>query len=129
MAAADGARQIGGAVLKVELDPSHPLSFGVGSSTIGLMRRGRTTLAGVYSNPFTVVGTYARAPLMDGYLPDGYASAIAGKPALLAVPRGSGVVIAFADDPAFRAVWWVGERLVSNAIAFGGVIRASSEID
>jgi len=128
MAAADGARQIGGAVLRVQLDTTHPLSFGVGSESIGLLRRGRTALTGVFNNPFTVVGSYAQTPLIDGYLPAGYADSIAGKPALLAVPRGDGVVIAFADDPAFRGVWWVGQRLISNAIAFGGVIKASGEI-
>jgi hypothetical protein len=129
MAAEDGARQIGGAVLKVELDSTHPLSFGIGSSSIGLMRRGRTALAGVYNNPFTVVGTYASSPLIDGYLPEGYNEVLAGKPALLAVPRGAGVIIAYADDPAFRGVWWVGQRLISNAIAFGEVIKAPGSIE
>jgi len=36
--------------------------------------------------------------------------------------------VAFADDPSFRAIWWVGQRLLSNAVAFGGIIRAPEEV-
>ncbi len=124
MAALDGAQQVGGAVLEVALDATHPLAFGIGKRNVGLLRRGRTALAVPADNPFTRVGAYSEAPLLNGYLPDGYAAEIAGEPAIVAVPRGEGVVVAFADDPAFRAIWWVGQRLVSNAVAFGSVIRA-----
>ncbi len=128
MAARDGAEQVGGAVLEVELDASHPLAFGIDLSSIGLMRRGRTALVAPAGNPFTVAGAYSSSPLLDGYLPDGYESELAGEPAILAVPRGDGVIVAFADDPAFRAVWWVGQRLISNAIAFAEIIRAPEQV-
>lgn len=127
MAARDGARQIGGAVLEVELDESHPLAFGIDASSVGLLRRGLAELVAPPGNPFTVAGRYSASPLVDGYLPEGYADEIAGAPAILAVPRGEGVIIAFADDPGFRAVWWVGQRLLSNAVAFGEIIRAPQE--
>ena len=128
LAASEGAEQVGGAVLEVELDATHPLAFGIDLPAIGLMRRGRTALLAPEGNPFTVAAAYSAAPLLDGYLPDGYEAKIAGEPAILAVPRGDGVIIAFADDPAFRAVWWVGQRLVSNAVAFAEVIRAPGEV-
>ncbi|MEJ2086949.1 MAG: hypothetical protein P8Y69_00370 [Gammaproteobacteria bacterium] len=123
MAAQDGARQIGGAILEVELDRTHPIAFGVARDAIGLMRQGRVTLKAPWNNPFTVVGAYADKPLLSGYLPEGYAEEIANQPAILAVPKGEGVIVAFADAPAFRGVWWVGERLLSNAVSFGSVIR------
>ena len=122
MAARDGAQQVGGAILSVDLDESHPLSFGVRSTTVGLMRRGTTVLKAPWENPFTVAAAYSEEPLRSGYLPEGFADTIAGTPAVLAVPKGEGVVIAFADAPAFRAVWWVGQRLLANAISFGSVI-------
>jgi hypothetical protein len=122
MAQEDGARQVGGAVLEVELDRTHPLAFGLRDGRVALMRRGRTELKAPARNPFTVAGAYTSSPLVDGYLPPGYEEGIAGRPAVLAVPRGDGVIIAFADDPAFRAVWWVGQRLLSNAVAFGAII-------
>ena len=62
--------------------------------------------------------------LVSGYLPEGMADALEDEPAILAVPMGEGVVVAFADAPAFRAVWWVSQRLLSNAISFGSVIDA-----
>ncbi len=122
MAARDGAQQVGGAILSVKLDDSHPLSFGIRPGTVGLMRRGTTVLKAPWDNPFTVVGAYTEKPLVSGYLPEGFADTLSGTPALLAVPKGEGVIIAFADAPAFRAVWWVGQRLLSNAISFGAVI-------
>ncbi|MFV2089250.1 MAG: M14 family zinc carboxypeptidase [Pseudomonadales bacterium] len=123
MAARDGAQQIGGSILAVELDQTHPLAFGINIGTVGLLRQGRTTLIEPKNNPFTVVGAYAEQPLIGGYLPTGYADSIAGSPAILAVPKGAGVIVAFADDPAFRAIWWVGQRLLSNAISFATVIK------
>jgi hypothetical protein len=127
MADRDGALQIGGSVLAVELDRTHPLAYGIALERIGLMRRGRIDLAFPEDDPFATVGVYPEAPLLNGYLPDGYDEELAGRPAILAVPRGDGLVVAFADDPAFRAVWWVGQRLVANAIAFGEIVRAPRE--
>ena len=127
MAARDGARQIGGAVLEIDLDRSHPLGFGIHLDSIGLLRRGRISLAAPGENPFAAVGVYSNSPLVNGYLPEGYADEVAGKPAIVAVPRGRWLIIGFADDPGFRAVWWVGQRLLSNAVAFGEVVRAPRE--
>lgn len=128
MAASEGAAAVGGAILEVDLDPTHPLAFGIDLESVGLMRRGRTQLVAPAGNPFTVAAAYSASPLLDGYLPEGYEATLAGAPAILAVPRGEGVIVAFADDPAFRAVWWVGQRLVSNAVAFAEIIRAPREV-
>ena len=87
------------------------------------MKRGRVALKAPFGNPFTVVGAYGAKPLLSGYLPEDYTRHIVDSPAILAVPRGAGVIIAFADMPAFRSAWWVGERLLSNAVSFGSVIR------
>jgi hypothetical protein len=126
MADRDGAQRVGGAIVEVVLDETHPLAFGIARQRVGLMKRGKVSLKAPWNNPFTVVGAYAREPLLSGYLPAGYDTEIGGTPAILAVPKGKGVIIAFADAPAFRAVWWVGQRLLSNAISFGSIIRAPS---
>ena len=126
MAARDGAQTVGGAILTVTLDQSHPLSFGIRDSTVGLLKRGTTVLKAPWENPFSVAGTYSESPLAAGYLPEGFADTIAGTPAILAMPQGEGVIVAFADAPAFRAVWWVGQRLLANAVSFGSVIDTPS---
>jgi len=123
MASRDGAQRVGGAIVEVKLDQTNPLTFGIAAARIGLMKRGRVALKAPYANPFTVVGAYGEKPLLSGYLPEDYTRQIADTPAILAVPRGQGVIIAFADVPAFRSAWWVGERLLSNAVSFGAVIR------
>ncbi|MGE0621015.1 MAG: M14 family zinc carboxypeptidase [Pseudomonadales bacterium] len=123
MASRDSAQRVGGAIVDVTLDRTHPLTFGIASDHIGLMKRGRVALKAPFGNPFTVVGAYGAKPLLSGYLPEDYTRHIVDSPAILAVPRGAGVIIAFADMPAFRSAWWVGERLLSNAVSFGSVIR------
>ena len=122
MADQDGSRQVGGAIVAVELDETHPLSFGIRSSRLGLLKRGNTILKAPWDNPFTVAAAYTESPLVSGYLPNGFAEQIGDSPAILVVPREEGVIVAFADAPAFRAVWWVSQRLLANAISFGTVI-------
>jgi hypothetical protein len=122
MAAKDGAQQVGGAILSVRLDETHPLAFGIRGGRIGVMKRGTTVLKAPWDNPFTVAGAYADSPLLSGYLPEGFAADIADTPAILAVPKDEGVIVAFADAPAFRAVWWSSQRILANAISFGNVI-------
>ncbi len=122
MAAKDGAQQVGGAILSVQLDETHPLAFGIRGGRIGMMKRGTTVLKAPWDNPFTVAGAYAESPLRSGYLPEGFAEQLSDTPAILAVPMGEGAIVAFADAPAFRAVWWSSQRLLANAISFGSVI-------
>lgn len=114
------------AVLAVELDAGNPLSFGIRDASIGLVRRGPVTLTAP-DGAFTVVGAYGAEPLLNGTLPEDAAASLEGRPAILAVPRGRGAIIAFAEDPAYRGVWWVGQRLLSNAVAFGSLIHAPIE--
>jgi hypothetical protein len=91
------------------------------------MHRVPVTLAAPPDAEFTVAGTYAEEPLLNGSLSPEAVAALEHEPALVAVPRGRGAIIAFADDPAFLGVWWVGQRLLSNAVAFGGIVRAPIE--
>jgi hypothetical protein len=115
------------AVLAVDLAADHPLGFGIRDLRIGLMHRVPVTLAAPPDAEFTVAGTYAEEPLLNGSLSPEAVAALEHEPALVAVPRGRGAIIAFADDPAFLGVWWVGQRLLSNAVAFGGIVRAPIE--
>lgn len=126
MAARDGAQQVGGAILSVRLDETHPLAFGIRDGRIGMLKRGTTLLKAPWDNPFTVTGAYSDSPLLSGYLPEEFAEKLGGSPAILAVPSGEGVIVAFADAPAFRAAWWVSQRLLANAISFASVIDTPS---
>ncbi|MEZ5550788.1 MAG: M14 family zinc carboxypeptidase [Pseudomonadales bacterium] len=58
---------------------------------------------------------------------EGAAEAVAhyvdGGTAIVELGVGRGVVLAFAGDPMRRGIWLTGERLISNAVSFGEILR------
>lgn len=114
---ARGAQRIGGLIAEGRLDPTHPLAYGL-RDTIPLFRRGTT-----FYEPSTViganVGVYTQMPLMSGYISQPQLENMAGSMALVAVDKGRGSIIAFADNPNFRAFWYGSNRLFINALFFG----------
>ena len=118
----DRAReQVGGSVLRIELDPTHPMAFGYRAKTLSVMRRGTHRLQPV-SNPYAQPATYAAQPLVAGFLSTNNRERLAGSPALVASRIGRGLVLRVADDHLFRGYWWGTETLFANAIFFGSLV-------
>jgi hypothetical protein len=111
------ANFIPGAIYKVELDNSHPLSFGYGNHYFGLKLSGNLYSfmkdgwnVGVIKKENQVagfVGSMIREKIKDG--------AVIG-----VMPMGSGSVVFFADDPVFRNFWENGKMLLANAVFLVG---------
>ncbi len=114
---ARGAQRIGGLIAEGRLDTTHPLAFGL-RDTIPLFRRGTT-----FYEPSDIVGAnvgvYTSTPLLSGYVSEPQRKNMAGSMALVAQNRGRGSIIAFADNPNFRAFWYGTNRLFINALFFG----------
>ncbi|MEM6337514.1 MAG: peptidase M14, partial [Bacteroidota bacterium] len=111
---ARGAQFIGGTILNVELDETHPLAFGYGAS-VPVFRR-NTLAFGDSVESSTVVGTYAASPVLSGYASGEQEQRLASTPALVAEPNGAGEVILMPDNPSFRAFWYGTDGLLMNAI-------------
>lgn len=108
---------IPGAIYKVEMDNSHPLSFGYGNNyhalklnanlyefmkdgwNVGVIKRDNQAAG--------FVGNIAREKIQDGT-------------AIGVLPMGNGSVIFFADDPVFRNFWENGKMLFVNAVFLVG---------
>jgi hypothetical protein len=108
---------IPGAIYKVELDNSHPLSFGYDDHYYALKLN--TNLFEFMKDGWNVgvikkdnqasgfVGNVARGKIQDGT-------------AMGVLPMGNGSVIFFADDPVFRNFWENGKMLLANAVFLVG---------
>ncbi len=118
----DAEHVIGGALFAGDLDPTHPLGFGFLDRDITLHRNATFTLVAPEEDPFSEVVRYADEPLLSGYASDRRLGEIAGTPAVLAQEHGRGAVILMADNPVFRGMYAGTERLLTNAIFFGGFV-------
>ncbi|MEO5603154.1 MAG: M14 family metallopeptidase, partial [Cyclobacteriaceae bacterium] len=116
-----GAQKTSGAIFEATVDLSHPLLYGYSQKKMSLFKGNNLFLeksANVYGNPLV----YTATPLMSGYiskqnLAKVKESSIAGISAL-----GSGRVIGFTENLAFRAFWVGTNKLLMNAIFFGSLI-------
>jgi hypothetical protein len=121
-----GRERIGGSVLRMQLDTTHPLGYGYAQGEISVMRRGRQVLQAV-DNPYVQPGTYGEDPLVAGYLSPRNRERLSGGPALVATRHGAGLVVRMADDYLFRGYWHGTERLFANALFFGGLVERTPD--
>lgn len=112
-----GAHGIGGSIFHAELDPTHPLSFGIGSD-LPVFRQG-TTLYDAPTTPGMTVARYAEEPLLSGYISEERLELMPGAAVVVADEMGSGSVIALMDDADFRGFWYGSAQLLLNAVFFG----------
>ena len=116
---AAGAQAVGGAILALDLDTTHPLAFGH-PERVAVFKTNRLAFGGVTPEGHDV-GVYPEAPLLAGYLSDENRTRFAEKAGLMAVRLGRGRVVAMDFDPAFRAFWYGTDGLLLNAVFFGGL--------
>ena len=112
---------IGGSVLSVDLDITHPLAFGYQQDELAVFRRGRHQLR-TLSNPYAQVAVYRDQPLVSGYLSAANRERLAGTPALAVSRHGRGSVVRMADDVVFRGYWAGTEPLLANALFFAQLV-------
>ncbi len=111
---ARGAQVIGGAIMTVELDTTHPVAYGL-SPKLGLFRQEERFFE-TSKTPGANVGTYADDPLASGYLSRERRKQAGGKAAVVVEDSGRGHVVLIFDDPLFRGFFRGSERLWLNAM-------------
>ena len=118
-----GRERIGGAILKVDLDLTHPLAFGYRDSSIPVYKNNNVFINKTKDH-YSSVGIYSKDPHIDGYISEKNMKNNFKNTASLIVSRlGSGRVIIFADNPNFRGSWYGTNKLFLNAIFFGNNIN------
>lgn len=120
-----GARKIGGAIFKVKLDLTHPLTYGMEQSTMPIFRNSELIMKRS-KNPFTNPIMYTSDPLMSGYIHAKKLEELKNTPVVGISHVGKGRIVAFADNPNFRAFWLGTNKLFLNALFFGSTIEAKA---
>jgi hypothetical protein len=110
-----------GAILRVQLNPAHFLSFGSAPEQVVLMN---SALIFTPSTEGTNVGLYAEENTrVSGFIWPDSLERLAGSAYLIDENVGRGHVILFADDPAFRLMWPRLTRLLLNSVFLAPSLR------
>ena len=118
-----GKESVGGVILRINLDLTHPLAFGYTDSQLPVYKNNEVWIQ-PSKNPYATVGQYAENAHIDGYLSTKNQSDFLAKSASLLVgAQGRGRVVLFADNPNFRGSWYGTNRLFLNALFLGNHIR------
>lgn len=117
----NGAQVTGGAIFEAKLDRSHPINYGYKNDKLALFRNTNIYLKpekDSYNNPIQ----YTNNPLLSGYISEENAELIKNSVPFKAKRMGKGRVILFTDNTNFRAFWYGTNKLLMNAIFFGGMM-------
>ncbi len=114
---ARGAQFIGGSIFEVDLDVTHPVAYGYRERVPFF--RGSSTFYETAKQVGATVGQYSKAPLLSGYISEEKLEQVPGSAAITARNVGGGSIVAFMDNPNFRAFWYGSNGLFMNAIFFG----------
>jgi hypothetical protein len=118
-----GRERIGGAILSVDLDLTHPLAFGYRDSSIPVYKNNNVFINKTKDH-YSSVGIYSEDPHIDGYISEeNMKNNFKNTASLIVSKLGSGRVIIFADNPNFRGSWYGTNKLFLNAIFFGNNIN------
>lgn len=120
-----GSNVIGGAILNINVDLTHPIFYGYKNETIQVFRKGNVFLNNP-ANRYSCPAYYGANPLTSGYLSASNLEILASTPAVIGSRFKRSAVICFADNPNFRAFWHNTQKMSANAIFFGSVINRSA---
>jgi hypothetical protein len=120
-----GAREIRGAIFEVQLDLTHPITYGLPRSTMPVFRNSELFFNRT-KNPFTNPVNYTSDPVLSGYVHPKKLEELKNSPAALISHLGKGRIISFSDNPNFRAFWYGTNKLFMNAIFYGSIIESES---
>jgi hypothetical protein len=77
---------------------------------------------GAYANPLT----YGNSPLLSGYISKPNYEKLKNSSGLGIVNVGRGRIIGFTEDLAFRAFWFGPNKMLMNAVFYGGLIHSEA---
>ncbi len=124
----DGADEIGGAILSVALDRTHPLCFGYDDDQLAWFRSNKVFLE-PSTNPYSTPVLYTAKPLLSGFVSQKNLQLIASSAAVTSQTLRSGRIILMADNPNFRAFWYGTNKVFLNALFFGSILQRGGGAD
>jgi len=118
-----GKERVGGIILNVDLDATHPLAFGYRDNQIPVYKNNTIWLK-PSKNEYATIAQYSKNAHVDGFITKKNTEEFLNHSASLIVSKlGEGRVVMFGDNPNFRGSWYGTNRLFLNALFLGDKIR------
>lgn len=119
------AHEINGAIFQGTLDVTHPLCFGYQNPSISIFKNSTLFMEPLKSH-FANPVVYTDTPLLSGYISTENLRLLKNTASVSVSTFGQGKIVAFADNPNFRAFWYGTNKLFLNSIFFTPIISKSS---
>ena len=116
-----GAQETGGAIFKSIIDKSHPINYGIESSSLPLFRNSNVYMAKdeqSFNNPIL----YSNNSLMSGYVSEENLSLIKKSSPFKLVRKGKGKILLMTDNTNFRAFWFGTNRILLNMLFHSNIM-------
>ena len=116
-----GAQQTGGAIFKSNIDKSHPINYGIESSSLPLFRNSNVYMTKdeqSFNNPIL----YNSNPLISGYVSEENLSLIKKSSPFKLIRRGKGKILLMTDNTNFRAFWFGTNRILLNMLFHSNIM-------
>ena len=113
--------RINGVILQADVDITHPIGYGLTKTKIPVFRNSNFVMEKT-NNPYSTP-VFISNELLSGYLNNKSLSYISNSAYINSYSLGEGHIIAFTDNPNFRAIWFGTNKLFLNSIFFGQIIR------
>jgi hypothetical protein len=111
-----------GSIFEATMDLTHPIAYGYTKPNISLFKS-NTLFMDRNNSPYTTPVQFTGSPLQAGYLHRRFSPLAPNAAAVNINALGRGRVISMTENPNFRAFWFGTNRLLMNAIFFGGIME------
>jgi hypothetical protein len=112
-----------GSIFEATLEMTHPLAYGYTQPNISVFKS-NTLFMEKNRSPYNTPVQLTGKPLQSGYLHSRFTKAAPLAASVNIDPLGRGRIISMTENPNFRAFWFGTNRLLMNAVFFGGIIEA-----
>ncbi len=119
------AQETSGAIFEADVDITNPLLYGYYASKMPMFKANNLFMEkakGAYANPLT----YGSSPLMTGYISKLNYPKMKNTSGIGISVMGRGRVIGFTENLAFRAFWFGTNKMLMNAVYYGGFLSAET---
>ena len=113
---------ISGAIFETEIDITHPLCYGYTDKNLAIFKS-NITVANSLEKKYTEPVKFSKSPYLSGWVSEDNINRLKNAPVVAVQNIGSGKLISYTDNMTFRGTWLGTNKLFSNSVFFGDVIR------
>ncbi|QIA09305.1 M14 family zinc carboxypeptidase [Draconibacterium halophilum] len=113
---------ISGAIFETNIDITHPLCYGYSDKKLAIFKS-NTTVANSLEKKYTEPVKFSESPYLSGWVSKENINRLKNAPVVTVHNIGRGKLISYHDNMTFRGTWLGTNKLFSNSVFFGDLIR------